>query len=64
MTRFPAPRLFASERGAAIIELALVAPFLALLMIGVVVLNERLNIVKVFAATVTTSGALLVKLSR
>ena len=36
MTRFPAPRLFASERGAAIIELALVAPFLALLMIGVV----------------------------
>jgi drug/metabolite transporter (DMT)-like permease len=34
------------------------------LLIGVLVLNERLNIVKIFAATVTTSGALLVKLSR
>ena len=34
------------------------------LLIGVVVLKERLNLVKIFAATVTTSGALLVKLSR
>ena len=34
------------------------------LLIGVLVLNERLNLLKVFAATVTTSGALLVKLSR
>lgn len=34
------------------------------LLIGVLVLNEGLNIVKIFAATVTTSGALLVKLSR
>jgi drug/metabolite transporter (DMT)-like permease len=33
------------------------------LLIGVLVLNERLNLVKVFAATITT-GALLVKLSR
>lgn len=34
------------------------------LLIGVLVLNERLNLLKIFAATVTTSGALLVKLSR
>jgi drug/metabolite transporter (DMT)-like permease len=34
------------------------------LLIGVLVLNERLNLLKLFAATVTTSGALLVKLSR
>lgn len=34
------------------------------LLIGVLILNERLNVVKIFAATVTTSGALLVKLSR
>ena len=34
------------------------------LLIGVFVLGERLNLLKLFAATVTTSGALLVKLSR
>jgi drug/metabolite transporter (DMT)-like permease len=34
------------------------------LLIGVLVLNERLNLIKLFAATITTSGALLVKLSR
>ncbi|MBV9883194.1 MAG: EamA family transporter, partial [Sphingomonadaceae bacterium] len=34
------------------------------LLIGVLVLGERLNLLKLFAATVTTSGALLVKLSR
>jgi len=34
------------------------------LLIGVLVLHERLNIVKIFAAAVTTSGASLVKLSR
>ena len=34
------------------------------LLIGVLVLKERLNLVKVFATTVTTSGALLVKLAR
>ena len=34
------------------------------LLIGVVVLKERLNLLKVFATAVTTSGVLLTRLTR